>query len=196
MEKETPASTPRGVLPALLERRAPWLLGPTRKTLVWGAPPCELDAWELDGSGHSSPSISVGTFVGFFDVLRNNASHARLYRDCSAADLAFTAFRTVLTAYAAWHARSSHSSRPTRRASAGSSALLAGMLVHRHPPALPPRRLRTLRAPRCHHHANGAAPCALHAAARRTCGSPHAPALEADAGLLDARVVHRKRQWI
>ncbi|KAJ7437012.1 hypothetical protein FB451DRAFT_1152804 [Mycena latifolia] len=36
MEKETPASTPRGVLPALLERRAPWLLDPTRKTLVRG----------------------------------------------------------------------------------------------------------------------------------------------------------------
>ncbi|KAJ7434141.1 hypothetical protein FB451DRAFT_1470063 [Mycena latifolia] len=35
-EKETPASTPRGVLPALLERRPPWLLNSTRKTLVHG----------------------------------------------------------------------------------------------------------------------------------------------------------------
>ncbi|KAJ7461940.1 hypothetical protein FB451DRAFT_1139979 [Mycena latifolia] len=33
--------TPRGVLPALLERHAPWLLDPTRRTLVWGAPPVD-----------------------------------------------------------------------------------------------------------------------------------------------------------
>ncbi|KAJ7668119.1 hypothetical protein B0H17DRAFT_1210087 [Mycena rosella] len=35
-------------------------------------------------------------------TMGNKPSHVRLYRDCSAADLAFTAFITVLAAYAAW----------------------------------------------------------------------------------------------
>ncbi|KAJ7450468.1 hypothetical protein FB451DRAFT_1527644 [Mycena latifolia] len=34
LEEETPTPS-RGMLPALLERRAPWLLDPTRKTPVW-----------------------------------------------------------------------------------------------------------------------------------------------------------------
>ncbi|KAJ7450418.1 hypothetical protein FB451DRAFT_1527574 [Mycena latifolia] len=58
-------------------------------------------------SGHSSLDLDLQaaafvSFVGFLGVLRNKASHGRLYRDCSAADLAFTAFLTLLAAYAAW----------------------------------------------------------------------------------------------
>ncbi|KAJ7461901.1 hypothetical protein FB451DRAFT_1496151, partial [Mycena latifolia] len=158
MEKETPASTPRGVLPALLERRAPWLLDPTRKTLVRGEhsdslwppssspvflayslallPPfCLLYASlvialvgalgsfltvELavprTSSTYASLTASqalwallalyllaaaVVSFVEFFGVLWNKPSHVRLYRDCSAADLASTAFRTVTAARSA-----------------------------------------------------------------------------------------------
>ncbi|KAJ7075007.1 hypothetical protein B0H15DRAFT_792363 [Mycena belliarum] len=39
----TPASAvpPRGILAPLLASRVPWLLDPTRKTLVWGAPPID-----------------------------------------------------------------------------------------------------------------------------------------------------------
>ncbi|KAJ7434144.1 hypothetical protein FB451DRAFT_1470065 [Mycena latifolia] len=59
---------------------------------------------------------------------------------------------------AASHARSSCCSRPTRRASAGSSVLLAGMhflTVIRLLPPLPPRRLHALRASRRHHDRSG-----------------------------------------
>ncbi|KAJ7436930.1 hypothetical protein FB451DRAFT_1453377 [Mycena latifolia] len=183
LEKETP-TPPRRVLPALLERRVPWLLDPTRKTLVWGAPPVvsillplvlngmdtltddffrymslaiapvgalthsfltvplaaawrtfraldaenELDAWRLDG-------LKV-----FWALLALYLLCLPRTPGCTVVDLAFTAFLTVLTAYAA------------SRASAGSSALLAGMLVltviRLHFP-LPPRRLHAPRR-RCH----------------------------------------------
>ncbi|KAJ7434148.1 hypothetical protein FB451DRAFT_1470069 [Mycena latifolia] len=176
VEKEKP----RGVLPALLERRALWLLDPTRKTLVWGAPPVvsipllcslfvvpsvpvvyaslvialahsfltvelaaswctlhaldadaenELDAWELD-SGPSSPFISgepPSSRLWEQSLARPGAG--RLYHDCSTADLAFTAFLTVLAAHA----------------STGSSALLAGMFVLACTSSSPsPRTTRTL----------------------------------------------------
>ncbi|KAJ7450442.1 hypothetical protein FB451DRAFT_1566627 [Mycena latifolia] len=78
-------------------------------------PPCIREALRVL---HAAAFVS---FVGFFGVLRKKASHVRLYRDCSTADLAFTAFLTVLAAYAASRVRSSRSSRPTRRATASSS---------------------------------------------------------------------------
>ncbi|KAJ7167833.1 hypothetical protein C8R46DRAFT_1094276 [Mycena filopes] len=68
----------------------------------------ELDAWKLDGlrvlwsllAMYLLAAASV-SFIGFFGVLRSKASHVRLYRDCTSADLAFTAFLTVLAALAA-----------------------------------------------------------------------------------------------
>ncbi|KAJ7245805.1 hypothetical protein C8J57DRAFT_1476357, partial [Mycena rebaudengoi] len=39
------------------------------------------------------------SFVGFLGVLGNKATHVRLYCDCSAADLLFTAFLTLLAIY-------------------------------------------------------------------------------------------------
>lgn len=44
--------TPRGVLAPLLDRAFPRLLDPTRKTLVWGAPP-------IDAPGQMRPRGSV-----------------------------------------------------------------------------------------------------------------------------------------
>ncbi|KAJ7098573.1 hypothetical protein B0H15DRAFT_821246 [Mycena belliarum] len=69
----------------------------------------ELDAWKLDGlkvlwgllAAYLLAAAFV-SFVGFCGVLRNKPTHVRLYRDCSLADLAFTAFLTALAAYAAW----------------------------------------------------------------------------------------------
>ncbi|KAJ7053507.1 hypothetical protein C8F01DRAFT_1166625 [Mycena amicta] len=42
------------------------------------------------------------SFVGFSGVLRGNASHVKLYRDCASADLLFTTFLGVVAAFAAW----------------------------------------------------------------------------------------------
>ncbi|KAJ7461916.1 hypothetical protein FB451DRAFT_1562529 [Mycena latifolia] len=78
-------------------------------------------------------------------------SHVRLYRDCSAADLAFAAVLTVLAAYAASHARSSRSSsrssRPTRRASAppSRSSQACSSSPSSTCTSLPPRRLHAPR---------------------------------------------------
>jgi cytochrome c oxidase assembly factor 3 len=53
------ASTPeqitqrRGVLASLLDGRFPWLLDPTRKTLVWGAPPVD----KVGSLGDKSKSV-------------------------------------------------------------------------------------------------------------------------------------------
>ncbi|KAJ6570479.1 hypothetical protein DFH09DRAFT_917044, partial [Mycena vulgaris] len=67
------------------------------------------DAWKLDRLKVLWAPLALYlqaaafvSFVGFFGVLRNKPWHVRLYRDCSAADLAFTAFLTALAAYAAW----------------------------------------------------------------------------------------------
>jgi len=52
---QTPSSVvsrPRGVLAPTLERRFPRLLDPSRKTLVWGAPP-------VDNIGRLSDSVEV-----------------------------------------------------------------------------------------------------------------------------------------
>ncbi|KAJ7093808.1 hypothetical protein C8R44DRAFT_989899 [Mycena epipterygia] len=69
----------------------------------------DLDAWKLDGLKVLFALLALYlqagafvSFVGFYGVLKNKASHVRLYRDCSAADLAFTVFITVLAGYAAW----------------------------------------------------------------------------------------------
>ncbi|KAJ7682038.1 hypothetical protein DFH06DRAFT_1029914 [Mycena polygramma] len=43
----------RGVLVTLLDGRFPWLLDPTRKTLVWGAPPVD----KIGSSGDRSRSV-------------------------------------------------------------------------------------------------------------------------------------------
>ncbi|KAJ6460151.1 hypothetical protein C8R47DRAFT_128874 [Mycena vitilis] len=69
----------------------------------------ELDAWKLDGlrvlwallAAYLIAGAFV-SFVGFFGVLRNLPKHVRLYRDCSSADLFFTAFLTLL-AFLATH---------------------------------------------------------------------------------------------
>ncbi|KAJ7450454.1 hypothetical protein FB451DRAFT_1566634 [Mycena latifolia] len=121
-------------------------------------------------------AAAVVSFMEFFGVLQPRTS------GCTAADRAFTAFLTVLAAYAASRARSSRSSR--------------------HPPPLPLRRLHALRAPRRHHHREWGRPRLLplppnvhadvvyvpvHAPAGSAEVWVHAP-LEADAGLLDARV--------
>ncbi|KAF7321625.1 hypothetical protein MKEN_00683600 [Mycena kentingensis (nom. inval.)] len=42
------------------------------------------------------------SFVGLSGVLRNNATHVRLYRDCASADLLFTTFLGIVAAFAAW----------------------------------------------------------------------------------------------
>jgi len=42
------------------------------------------------------------SFVGLSGVLRNNATHVRLYRDCASADLLFTTFLGLVAAFAAW----------------------------------------------------------------------------------------------
>ncbi|KAJ6560122.1 hypothetical protein B0H19DRAFT_1146545 [Mycena capillaripes] len=74
----------------------------------------ELDAWKLDGLRVLWMLLAVYllagafvSFVGFFGVLRNKATHVRLYRDCSSADLAFTVFLTLLSFLAATQGRAS-----------------------------------------------------------------------------------------
>ncbi|KAJ7668113.1 hypothetical protein B0H17DRAFT_1088203 [Mycena rosella] len=210
----------------------------------------ELDAWKLDGLkvlwallALYLQAAAFVSFVGFFGVLRNKPSHVRLYRDCSAADLAFTAFITVLAAYAAWApgrlaceelgrqpelaqllAMLSPDETCERWLERAAVALLAGMLV------LTVIRLHFLLAVSTHYAhliaattAAGAAggegqhirllplppnvPAAdvVYAPVHCPSGSPlgrtaevwvRAPAPEADAGLLDARVVLSKREWI
>ncbi|KAJ6587771.1 hypothetical protein B0H10DRAFT_2093298 [Mycena sp. CBHHK59/15] len=66
----------------------------------------ELDAWKLDGLRVLWALLALYvqaaafiSFVGFFGVLRAKPSHVRLYRDCSAADLACTAILTALAGY-------------------------------------------------------------------------------------------------
>ncbi|KAJ7721875.1 hypothetical protein B0H16DRAFT_361832 [Mycena metata] len=68
----------------------------------------ELDAWKLDGLrvlwgllAMYLLAAAFVSFVGFFGVVRNKPTHLRLYRDCSSADLAFTAFLTLLALLAA-----------------------------------------------------------------------------------------------
>ncbi|KAJ6509784.1 hypothetical protein DFH09DRAFT_416862 [Mycena vulgaris] len=219
----------------------------------------DLDAWKLDGLkvlwallALYLQAVAFVSFVGFFGVLRNKASHVRLYRDCSAADLAFTAFLTALAAYAAWApgrlaceelarqpelaqllallAPDEACERWLERAAV---ALLAGMLV------LTVIRLHFLLAVATHYahlvaatsSTTGAAEgqairllplppnvpaadvvwapvhCPAESPLRRTAAvwvrapapapAPvSAPVPAADAGLLDARVVHTKREWI
>ncbi|KAJ7181557.1 hypothetical protein C8R43DRAFT_941392 [Mycena crocata] len=67
----------------------------------------ELDAWKLDGlkvlwalMALYLLAAAFVSFIGFLGVLRNKASHVRLYRDCSAADLGFTFFLTLIAAWA------------------------------------------------------------------------------------------------
>ncbi|KAJ7245795.1 hypothetical protein C8J57DRAFT_1725117 [Mycena rebaudengoi] len=66
----------------------------------------ELDAYKLDGLKVLwallilyMQAAAFVSLVGFLGVLRNKAPHVRLYRDCSAADLLFTAFLTLLAVY-------------------------------------------------------------------------------------------------
>ncbi|KAJ7450413.1 hypothetical protein FB451DRAFT_1566614 [Mycena latifolia] len=202
----------------------------------------ELDAWKLDGLKVLWALLALYllaaafvSFVGFFGVLKNKASHVRLYRDCSAADLAFTAFLTLLAAYAAWapgRLASSRSSQPDetceRWLERAAVALLAGMLVltvirlhfllavsthYAHLVATttmnggalagPGQALRLLPLPPnvraadvVYAPVHAPAGSALERSAEMWVRAPPAPALEADAGLLDARVVHNKREWI
>ncbi|KAJ7437016.1 hypothetical protein FB451DRAFT_1452207, partial [Mycena latifolia] len=145
VEKEKP--TPRGVLPALLERRAPWLLDPTRKTPFWAHGEHSAPLW----SSSSSP-VSLGLScppTPFLPLIRvpRRRPHA-LVSDCpagrvmgtkprtsgcSAADLAFTAFLTVLAAYTASRARSSRGTpelfSPDETCGLAAVAHLTGMLV-------------------------------------------------------------------
>ncbi|KAJ7450473.1 hypothetical protein FB451DRAFT_1527646 [Mycena latifolia] len=298
VEKEKP--TPHGVFPALLERRAPWLLNPTQKTLVWGAPPVvsiwtpcdpprlpqcpcrtlvpscppfasgietltddflryaslavtlvgalthsfltvqlsaswrtpplraldaesELDAWKLDSLksplGAPRPlsrAAALVSFVGFFGlwcpagaprlsfslshaffcslIFHNKPSHVRLYDDCSTADLAFTAFLTVLAAYAAWApGRLACEERaqllsPDETCERAAVSLLAGMLV---PSVI---RLHFLLAVSTHYAHLVATATAPGGRARGQREGVGPRAAEADAGLLDARVVHSKRE--
>ncbi|KAJ7262621.1 hypothetical protein C8J57DRAFT_1471169 [Mycena rebaudengoi] len=65
----------------------------------------ELDAYKLDKLGLWAllllymQAAAFVSFVGFLGVLGNKATHVRLYCDCSAADLLFTAFLTLLAIY-------------------------------------------------------------------------------------------------
>ncbi|KAJ7616425.1 hypothetical protein FB45DRAFT_872888 [Roridomyces roridus] len=63
----------------------------------------ELDAWKLDGLKVLWALLAVYlqaaafiSFVGFSGVVRNKPSQLRIYRDYSFADLAFSAFLTVI----------------------------------------------------------------------------------------------------
>ncbi|KAJ7433078.1 hypothetical protein B0H11DRAFT_2122920 [Mycena galericulata] len=69
----------------------------------------DLDAWKLDGLkvlwallALYLQAAAFVSFAGFYGVLRNKPSLVRLYRDCSAADLLFTVFLTLLAGYAAF----------------------------------------------------------------------------------------------
>ncbi|KAJ7450477.1 hypothetical protein FB451DRAFT_1527659 [Mycena latifolia] len=209
--------------PALLERRAPWLLDPTRKTPVWAHGEHSASLWSSSSSPvaetltdeffryaslvgaltHSFLTVELATWRTLRALDAESELDARRLwtllalqaaalastkprpPGCTATNLTFTAFLTVLVTYAASHARSSRSSRPMRRVRAGLSALFADMLV------LPAIRLCFLLAVSTHHaHLVVVAPGA--ATAESATAAPPAErargARGADAGLLDARV--------
>ncbi|KAJ7437020.1 hypothetical protein FB451DRAFT_1378734 [Mycena latifolia] len=206
-EKETPP--PRGVLPVLLERRAPWLLDPTRQTLLWGAPPIvrlsvtllvvpsvplaaswgalraldaesKLGAWELDGLKVLWALIALYLLCLVRGLLwcptaltrphQNEASHVRLYRG-----------RPRLH-------RLPHRARGVRRLACEEDETCA------HPLAGPAQALHLLPLPP-NVRAADVVYVPVHAL-ERSAEVWVMPALKADAGLLDARVVHGEREWL
>ncbi|KAJ7436950.1 hypothetical protein FB451DRAFT_1193608 [Mycena latifolia] len=185
----------------------------------------ELDTWKLDGFkvlwGLLALDLQASAFVslvGFLGVLRNIASHVRLYRDCFPADLAFTAFLTVLGAYAAWPLGRLACSElallsPDETCERAAVALLAGMPVltvlrlHFTPSSLSPRTTFTSSPPLGAPTAGSATVAAPAEHTRGGRGVCPVRALERSAEVwvrapprrmrgCSTRVVHSKREWI
>ncbi|KAJ7461887.1 hypothetical protein FB451DRAFT_475250 [Mycena latifolia] len=150
-------------------------------------------------SGHSSPSISRQPLLSrSWAFLLCCGTNPRT-SGCTAADLAFTAFTAFLTVLAADAELAQLLALLSPDVTCErSSALLAGM------PVLTAIRLHSvsmhyaLRAPRrhrpgCYHsrECDGAPPAAEH-----LCGACACPRARGGCGLLDAHVVHGKREWI